>query len=206
MAIVQHDFQGKTISQTSEETLIANTVVPKGYVNLTDMCKANGKKLGHYLKLHSTKSLITDLCNSYTTTEEKLLIIIRGSFRGDSSLQGTWGIKEIAKNLASWLEASTARQGSNHFEATIQLRLGLSLKGDMEVKTPVGNIDVLTSTQIIEIKDAKSWKCALGQVIAYGHYYPSHKKRIHFFNKEYSQSKSIIEDICKKQDVIVTWE
>ncbi len=206
MTIIYHKFRDVAISQTDETLIIGSYEVPKGYVNLTEMCKFNSKKkLSDYLRLASTKSLITNLCNKYAITEDKLLVIIRGSFNGDSSLQGTWGIKEIAENLTSWLEASTARQCSNNFEATIQLKLSSKLKGDIEVMTPVGNIDVLTSTQIIEIKDAKSWKCALGQVIAYGHYYPSHQKRIHLFNKG-NQPSNAIERICKSQDVIVTWD
>ena len=107
MAIVQHDFQGKTISQTSEETLIANTVVPKGYVNLTDMCKANGKKLGHYLSLKTTQEYITAFEKSLKVdigiTIPPVIITIQGSYSGISTFQGTWGHIEIAIDLAKWI-------------------------------------------------------------------------------------------------------
>ena len=34
---------------------------------------------------------------------------------------------------------------------------------DIEVKTPIGNVDILTPTLLIEIKKAKKWKDAIGQ-------------------------------------------
>ncbi len=91
-------------------------------------------------------------------------------------------------------------------EKVVQKRLSRSLGGKMEVLTPVGKIDILTSTEIIEVKVAKSWKGAMGQIIAYGYFYPSHQKRIHLYGSAHSDSKEYIEKICKVSGVIVTWE
>jgi hypothetical protein len=91
-------------------------------------------------------------------------------------------------------------------EKIVQKRLSRNLDGQMEVLTPVGRIDILTSTEIIEVKEAKSWKAAMGQVIAYGYFYPSHQKRIHLYGAIHSASKDYIEKVCRTSSVIVTWE
>lgn len=51
--------------------------------------------------------------------------------------------------------------------------------GKTEVQVPSGYIDVLTDTDVIEVKFYKGWKEAVGQVLAYGYFRPSHQKRIH---------------------------
>ena len=91
-------------------------------------------------------------------------------------------------------------------EKLAQKRLSRSLGGKMEVITPVGRIDILTSTEIIEVKVAQSWKSAMGQIIAYSYFYPSHQKRIHLYGSAHSDSKEYIEKICNAYGVIVTWE
>ncbi|MFM6138424.1 MAG: KilA-N domain-containing protein [Sphaerospermopsis kisseleviana] len=81
--------------------------MPRGYVNLTDMCKANGKKLGHYLSLKTTQEYITAFEKSLKVDiaipVSPVVIIIQGSFAGISTLQGTWGHIELAMDLAKWI-------------------------------------------------------------------------------------------------------
>lgn len=64
--------------------------------------------------------------------------------------------------------------------------------GGKHVMTPAGEIDLLTDTVLIEAKEWKSWKTAVGQVICYGHFYPKHMKRIHFFGPHPPEEKKII--------------
>ncbi len=85
-------------------------------------------------------------------------------------------------------------------------KLARKLKGQTEVTTPVGRIDILTANEIIEVKSIKQWKAALGQVIAYGHYYPSHRKRIHLFGRKLDVNSSLIERSCLDHGVFVSWE
>ena len=50
MTIIPHNFNDKAIGQTSSETDINGVTIPKGYVNLSQMCKVNPKKkLNDYL-------------------------------------------------------------------------------------------------------------------------------------------------------------
>jgi hypothetical protein len=81
----------------------------------------------------------------------------------------------------------------------------LLLAGQIEVETEVGYIDLLTDDEIIEIKDGKFWKHALGQILSYSIDYPNHKKRIHLFNiGEYNLN--LIKDKCLKFNINVTFE
>lgn len=91
-------------------------------------------------------------------------------------------------------------------EYDIKLEMQQLLGGQVEVKTPVGRIDLLTDTQLIEIKRASDWKNAMGQVMAYGYYYPSHQKRIHLFAPSPTEDQDLIESVCSTYGIIVTWD
>lgn len=84
--------------------------------------------------------------------------------------------------------------------------LSKQLGGKREVVTLAGNIDVLTPTEVIEVKPVKEWKAALGQVLVYGSYYPSHQKRIHLFGETQESFLALIESHCSKFNVRMTWE
>lgn len=91
----------------------------------------------------------------------------------------------------------------NRKEYQIQQRLHEELGGCIEVETEVGYIDLLTDYEIIEIKDGKLWKHALGQILMYSVDYPNHKKRIHLFDIE---KNKMIEDRCNIYNIKVTYE
>jgi hypothetical protein len=95
------------------------------------------------------------------------------------------------------------RKPKKDIEKQIQIRMNKELGGEMEVKTESGNIDLLTKDEIIEIKLGKNWKSAIGQVLSYSKYYPSHKKRIHLFN---IQNCALINDTCKIYEITVSYE
>lgn len=84
--------------------------------------------------------------------------------------------------------------------------LSQEMNGVTEVKTPIGYIDIMTDTQIIEVKRVRKWKWALGQILVYGLYHPDHEKRIHLFGRCKESKLQIIKDHCAKFDVVVTWQ
>ncbi len=91
-------------------------------------------------------------------------------------------------------------------EEKVQKKLEKKLNGKHQT-TPVGIIDILTDTELIEIKAWSNWKSALGQVFAYGHYYPNHMKRIHFFGCPPSENlQQAIFAICASLRIRVTIE
>lgn len=101
---------------------------------------------------------------------------------------------------------SGIRKTSDNKEKIIQRMIMSQLGGKPEVITPAGKIDLLTDSELIEIKEAKKWKEAIGQVLVYGHYYPSHQKRIHLIGHVHSSIKLVIEKHCSKLKIVVTWE
>lgn len=90
-------------------------------------------------------------------------------------------------------------------EKKIQLKLAHQLNAKVEVPTAMGNIDILTDAEIIEVKCWCSWKCALGQILAYGYFYPEHQKRIHCYGK-FPENSATIKDFLNMYGVELTWE
>ena len=100
MKIINHEFNGFKIRQRADD----------GYINATDMCKANNKEWRYYWRLPNTqkyaKALAEDLgidlvvnnpmCNNYASA----LVL---TFRGGNSQQGTWVHPEVASDLAQWI-------------------------------------------------------------------------------------------------------
>ncbi len=78
--------------------------------------------------------------------------------------------------------------------------------GKIEVETPAGRIDVLTNTEIIEIKRAIKWKEAIGQILADSTYHPSKQKRIHLFGKLPKNSFEEIYNLCLEKNIKLTYE
>lgn len=92
-------------------------------------------------------------------------------------------------------------------ERKIRDRLKLELGGLTEVIIPVGRIDLLTETEVIEVKHISEWKSAMGQVLAYSNFYPNHYKRLHLFStEEQSEQLITIESTCLPFEVLVTFE
>ena len=92
-------------------------------------------------------------------------------------------------------------------EKVVRDRLAASISNSKtEVSTKSGRIDILTPAEIIEVKQVKKYKHAIGQVISYGYYYPNHIKRIHLYGKmSLKQSKLIIKE-CHSSQIKVTFE
>jgi len=96
------------------------------------------------------------------------------------------------------------RASSRELEKDVQLNLQSSIGGILEVRTLAGTIDLLTADQIIEVKRVNDWKSALGQILVYGQYYPSHQKRIHLFGESQESYLSMVRKHCSKFKVVVT--
>ena len=93
---------------------------------------------------------------------------------------------------------ASPKRSSQTTEKRIQLELQAQLGGEVEVMTPAGRIDLLTPQELIEIKSVKGWKGAIGQLMIYGYYYPSHQKRLHLFGSVHSESLKMIRTHCEQ--------
>ena len=70
-----------------------------GFVNLTQMCQANGKRIDNWLRLKQTQDYISVLSNSLTSE----VVYSEEGVNG-----GTWGHPSLAINLARWISAAFA--------------------------------------------------------------------------------------------------
>lgn len=95
---------------------------------------------------------------------------------------------------------------AKHSEAWYRDHLVQELEGEKEVQTPVGRIDILTKTELIELKNVKNWKSAIGQVKSYGKFYPKHRLRIHLFGEMTESKLNNIQETCNSEGIILTWE
>jgi hypothetical protein len=91
-------------------------------------------------------------------------------------------------------------------EAWYRDQLAEKLKGKVEVNTEAGRIDILTATEVIEVKRVSGWKGAIGQVKSYGRYYPKHSLRIHLFGKLTETRLRMIQGVCQSEGILVTYE
>lgn len=95
-------------------------------------------------------------------------------------------------------------------ELVVQRRLCSNLKGGrMEVPGNHGPIDIVSDTEVIEVKHAPKYTHALGQVLGHGESFPTKTKRIHLFgNREELQAcrMMLCVELCSKFGVSVSFE
>jgi hypothetical protein len=89
-------------------------------------------------------------------------------------------------------------------EKAIRDRLHQELGGQIEAPTKFGPVNLLTATELIEVKEFPDWKTGLGQLLAKAHCYPHHTKRLHLFGKPVNLKN--IEACCAEFEISVTVE
>ena len=197
-----------------------------GYIHATSLCKIGGKIFSHWYMNKTTKKMLDLLSKKLNIASSKLIIATHGG-----SKSGTWVHPLIATNIAQWIsvefsldvslwieEWKTLNNNKNRYiealhniksddkddkEFLIQQKLLNELGGEIEVQTAFGRIDLLTTTEIIEIKNGHRWNHGLGQLLSYASFYPNHIKRLHVFDIIHSDE---IDKLCKTYNVRVTYE
>ena len=86
--LIVFNYKGQVISRRDD-----------GFINLTQMCQANGKRLDVFMKTQKTKDYIECLENSHQT-------VVVYSEEGVNG--GTWGHPSLAINLARWISPEFA--------------------------------------------------------------------------------------------------
>jgi hypothetical protein len=168
------------------------------YINATRLCNEYGKKLDKWTRTDRTKELIDTINNKIN--EEAPTIQIK-SKKHNSIIRGTYVHPLLIDKIIDWCKLSPTKQN----EKLIAIKLNEKLKGSIEVPTPIGRIDILTDTEIIEIKTFRHWKSAIGQIISYGYFYPTKIKRIHLFDFK-NENIITIKNICTKYNIKLTYE
>lgn len=90
-------------------------------------------------------------------------------------------------------------------ERDISRQLAAREGGECEVRTLVGFIDVLTPKVLYEVKEARGWKSALGQVLAYGRSYPDRKLCLYLYGTVSTLQKRLINGHCTAMGVAIEW-
>jgi transcriptional regulator with XRE-family HTH domain/predicted transcriptional regulator len=96
-------------------------------------------------------------------------------------------------------------QRKNQPERVVRDRLQAQLGGKVEAYTKYGLIDLLTETELIEIKVVNRWKDAIGHILAKSEKYPNHQKRLHLFGPQEPILENIVE-VCDRLQIRVTFE
>ena len=96
-------------------------------------------------------------------------------------------------------------------EKYYQEKLHLEQGGKREVVLPnKRRIDLLTSDELIEIKQAKKWVEAIAQIQDYSRFYPNHQKRLHIFGlHSVNNPRTVLEsaiNVCNALNISLTWE
>jgi hypothetical protein len=96
---ISHNFNNSVISQLQEDTLINGVMVPKGFVNATEMCKANRKQIAKYWENVKTKEFLTEYNRCNRNSGYTVITITEGV----NEYRGTWVHLDIALDIASWV-------------------------------------------------------------------------------------------------------
>jgi hypothetical protein len=105
MSIVAHQYGKFQIQQSSQDEIIAGHYIPKGYVNATAMCKANGKQLKRYNESSSAKAYREAFLKSVAFSDLPPTIEIDS---GSNAFRGTWMHPTMTFDLARWISAEFA--------------------------------------------------------------------------------------------------
>lgn len=113
-----------------------------------------------------------------------------------------WRKLDKTNDSKYWKALAEAKPSCNDMvERKIQEELSKKLNGKREVETECGFIDILTNTQIIEIKHISDWKHALGQLLAYSIEYPTHTKVIYLFGDNDNVNLDVVKSIYGKYNI-----
>ena len=126
----------------------------------------------------------------------------------------TWGSVDggdvIQQALLKPVEYKEVEEPRRVKECSVRDALAYLVGGEPEVETPAGFIDVLSDTDVIEVKYYRQWKHGLGQVLAYHSFYPRLAKRLHLFahvgDVDTLEYFSLAESVCSVHEVKVTFE
>jgi hypothetical protein len=120
---------------------------------------------------------------------------------GRSAYMNAIGKLQDAQLLPDWCKV----QRRMHPERDVRDRLQSQLGGKVEAYTKWGLIDLLTDTELIEVKIVHQWKDAIGHIIAKSRAFPNHTKRLHLFGPD-DPRLDHIEEICTECNIRITFE
>lgn len=201
-----------------------------GYMNATQLCNDAGKKFKHWKCNAVSKEFIKQTMLYLNMSIDELIQPITGG--QNTNIRGSyihpllithvacWCGPNFSLKVSIWIEEWKKYSTHNEMEywnamadikasknltkeKQIQTMLQKQLGGSIETKTISEKIDLLTETQLIEIKEYSNWKCAIGQLIAYSMEYPDKDKIMYLFDVPDNNIMDHIKLICKDINITV---
>lgn len=204
-----------------------------GFVNATKMCQGVGKKFSKFLATSKTKRFLIKLAEELGTSTP-LVDVTRGGAHSGSFVHprvltwlACWCDIGFAVHVTKWVEQAKEsvtrvhdeywkaiselkyEPSSEQIERDVRVRLAVELGGTQCFIGVLGEIDLVTDDQVIEIK----WVCralhAVGQVLGHSRSFPEKGRRIHLFGDadEFSRTNmSELRSMCSSLDISVTVE
>jgi hypothetical protein len=127
--------------------------------------------------------------------------IINGAYLSKSTFSNACAKLQDLNLLPEWCKIQRRQQPEKIVRDRLQAKLG----GRTESPTPWGPIDLLTATELIEIKGIKQWKEAIGHILVKSEAHPHHEKRLHLYGTS-AANLDQIRSACTNLDIIVTFE
>jgi hypothetical protein len=203
-----------------------------GYVNATRLCNCGGKKYTNFSVNHRTKEYLVYLANHIGIKESELMECNVGRYGGTwvhpliATRLAIWISEAFAVKVSVWLEAYMRRVPSvrdeynaeltiiepcrsDQVEADVRRRLAIELSGEECIIGMFGEVDLVTASEVIEIKNVKRWTHALGQALAHSKSFPDKSPRVHLFGEENQFQDGVLEravSLCDDHSVRVTHE
>ncbi len=77
---------------------------------------------------------------------------------------------------------------------------------ECQYKGIYGKADLVTDTELIEVKHCRYWEKGVKQVVKYHRFFPHLNKRLHLFGSGLSKyDKETLLMVCKTLNIRVTW-
>jgi len=123
----------------------------------------------------------------------------------DKQLDTEYGRSELGRFITKAISEQITKSTDEEKVVVKELAFilnGVGISSQFERRTSVGYADLLTDTEIIEVKYHQQWKSALGQVLAYNVFTKMPCMRIHLFDKpniknSAKANKEYIKIICR---------
>jgi hypothetical protein len=214
-------------NETNDDIVIRND----GYINATKLCQDGGRSFKCWYKRKQTHCFLRILSDTLDTPIDKLVQYQNGG----NEIRSTWVHAQVAIHIAQWVSSDFAvsvskwiqewrKSSKNEFvfvdkinhivpdkhmlmERSIQEKLAKEINGEIEVECQSGRVDIVSDTDIVEVKFICNWKHAIGQVLSYNTEFKK-QCRIHLYYYDESQLVivPVIRNVCNSLNITLSLE
>lgn len=200
-----------------------------GYIDATSLCKRGDKRFSAWHANKSSQAFLRSCGKSTSIPQHKLVQISRGvngrtwihplvatqvsqwissKFAAEVSQwieQGKELSERLRQEYATHLECIEGDNDGNQIEKEVTAMLQTEEGGELDVCCQYGLVDLVTETEIIEVKNVQHYKHALGQIQAYSLCFADRTRRVHlFYYREDAALFELAKVLMTKFDVRVT--